>query len=172
MWPLVVFVIGIFLCINVGVKKRAIGQYIHKGRRLETASMLDIDLDDVYDSIQVAMQKFEDQGIRENDLIKIKAIQETSFYNGISSVLGKSFQLAQYNVFAGDPAFIEKDIENIKKVTKEDVLRVYNKYIKDKPYIMTSFVPKGQLNLITENSVKAEIVEEQIKEKVKSKTIL
>ena len=46
-YPLIAFAIGIFLCINIGVKNRAISQYIHKGRRLETADMLDIDLDDV-----------------------------------------------------------------------------------------------------------------------------
>src|SRR5690606_28183772 len=80
-----------------------------------------------------------------------------------------SFQLARYNVFAGDPGFITQDIENIKKVTKEDVMRVYNKYIKDKPYVMTSFVPKGQLNLIAENSEKAKVVEEEIKENVTKK---
>ena len=124
------------------------------------------DLKDVEAGIFGAFKMFEKDGVTDKDVERIKAGLETGFYNGISSVLGKSFQLAQYNVFAGDPAFIEKDIENIKKVTKEDVLRVYNKYIKDKPYIMTSFVPKGQLNLITENSVKAEIVEEQIKENV------
>ena len=121
------------------------------------------DLKDVEAGIFGAFKMFEKDGVTDKDVERIKAGLETGFYNGISSVLGKSFQLAQYNVFAGDPAFIEKDIENIKKVTKEDVLRVYNKYIKDKPYIMTSFVPKGQLNLITENSVKAEIVEEKIK---------
>jgi zinc protease len=47
---------------------------------------------------------------------------------------------------------------------------VYNTYIKDKPYVMTSFVPKGQLNLITENSEKAQVVEEEIKENV-TKTV-
>ena len=46
-YPLVVFAVLIFLCINIGVKRRAYGQFIHKGRRLETADMLDIDLDDV-----------------------------------------------------------------------------------------------------------------------------
>src|SRR5690606_18888707 len=49
------------------------------------------------------------------------------------------------------------------------VTRVYNKYIKDKPYVMTSFVPKGQLNLIAENSEKAKIVEEEIKENIAKK---
>src|SRR5690606_13866485 len=77
-----------------------------------------------------------------------------------------SFQLAQYDVFAGDPGYITEDIDNIKKVTKEDVMRVYNQYIKGKPFVLTSFVPKGQLELIAENSVKAEVVEEEITENV------
>ena len=128
-------------------------------------------LKDVEAGIFEAFDLFEKEGIIDKDVERIKAGLETSFYNGISSVLGKSFQLAQYNVFAGTPEFIEQDIENIKKVTKEDVLRVYNKYIKDKPFVMTSFVPKGQLDLIAENSVKAEVVEEEIKENVE-KTVV
>lgn len=123
-------------------------------------------LNDVEAGIFEAMKRFETNGIPEGDVDRIKASLETDFYNGISSVLGKSFQLAQYNVFAGEPSFIEQDIENIKKVTEEDIMRVYNKYIKDKPYIVTSFVPKGQLDLIVENSEKAPIVEEAITENI------
>ena len=125
-----------------------------------------VDLDDVEAGIEEAFTLFETEGVTERDIERIKAGLETQFYNGISSVLGKSFQLAQYNVFAGDPGFIEKDIENIKEVTKEDVMRVYEQYIKDKPYVMTSFVPKGQMELIADNSVKAPVVEEEIKENV------
>ncbi|WP_115880481.1 M16 family metallopeptidase [Lutibacter oceani] len=128
-------------------------------------------LKDVEAGIFEAFDLFEKEGITDKDIERIKAGLETSFYNGISSVLGKSFQLAQYNVFAGTPEFIEQDIENIKKVTKEDVVRVYDKYIKGKPFVMTSFVPKGQLDLITDNSVKAEVVEEEIKENVE-KTVV
>lgn len=130
-----------------------------------------IDLDDVEKGIEEAFALFEKEGVTDRDIERIKAGLETSFYNGISSVLGKSFQLAQYNVFAGDPGFIEEDIENIKKVTKEDVVRVYEKYIKDKPFVMTSFVPKGQMELIAENSTKAPVVEEEIKENVE-KTVV
>lgn len=125
-----------------------------------------VDLDDVEAGIYEAFQLFEETGVTDRDVERIKAGLETQFYNGISSVLGKSFQLAQYNVFAGDPGFIEQDIENIKKVTKEDVMRVYEKYIKDKPFVLTSFVPKGELELIAENSVVAPVVEEEIKENV------
>ncbi len=128
-------------------------------------------LNDIEKGIFEAFDLFEEEGITDRDIERIKAGLETGFYNGISSVLGKSFQLAQYNVFAGDPGFIETDIENIKKVTKEDVLRVYNKYIKDKPYVITSFVPKGQTNLMADNSIKAPVVEEEIKENVEKKII-
>jgi zinc protease len=67
-----------------------------------------------------------------------------------------------YNEYAGSPGFIEQDIANIKAVTISDILRVYDKYIKEKPYLATSFVPKGQVELIAENSVDAGIVEENI----------
>src|SRR5690606_15007321 len=129
-----------------------------------------VDLDDVENGIFEAFALFEKDGITDGDIERIKAGLETQFYNGISSVLGKSFQLARYNVFTDDPGFITQDIENIKKVTKEDVMRVYNKYIKNKPYVMTSFVPKGQLELIAENSEKANVVEEETKENV-TKTV-
>jgi zinc protease len=128
-----------------------------------------VDLDAVEQGINEAFTMFETEGVTDRDIERIKAGLETQFYNGISSVLNKSFQLASYNVFAGDPGFIETDIENIKKVTKEDVTRVYNKYIKGKPFIMTSFVPKGQIELIAENSTKANVVEEEIKENVAKK---
>ena len=128
-----------------------------------------VDLDKVETGINEAMALFEKEGVTDRDIERIKAGLETDFYNGISSVLGKSFQLARYNTFTGDPGFIEDDIENIKKVTKEDVMRVYNEYIKDKPFVLTSFVPKGQMELIAENSEKAPVVEEEIKENVEKK---
>lgn len=120
------------------------------------------DLDDILDGIVDAFEKFETDGIQDKDLVRIKARQETRFYSGITTVLSKAFQLAQYNIFAGDPGFIEKDIENIMNVTKEDVMRVYETHIKDKHYIATSFVPKGEVDLALDGSAKAEVVEEKI----------
>ncbi|MCP9201363.1 insulinase family protein [Gramella sp. GC03-9] len=142
-------------------------QIAGKFRILVTANS-GVDLDSVEAGIQEAFQLFEKEGVTERDIERIKAGLETDFYNGISSVLGKSFQLAQYDVFAGDPGFISKDIENIKAVTKEDVMRVYNEYIKDKPFVLTSFVPKGEMDLIAENSEKAQVVEEEITENVET----
>ncbi len=121
-----------------------------------------VSLADVEDAVFEALQLFEEEGITENDLERIKAGLETQFYNSISSILGKGFQMARYNEYAGSPAFIEQDIANIQAVTMEDVMRVYETYIKSKPYVATSFVPKGSLDLMAENSVQANVKEESI----------
>lgn len=122
----------------------------------------DKDLDEVAKAINEAFAKFESEGISAQDLSRIKAGQETQFYNSLSNVLGKSAQLAQYNYLTGDPGFVEKDIKNILAVTPADVMRVYQKYIKGKNFVATSFVPKGKLALALEGSKKAEVVEEKI----------
>jgi zinc protease len=119
-------------------------------------------LDTVMAAINEAFAKFEADGVNEQDLARIKAGQETSFYNGLSSVLGKAFQLAQYNIFANNPGYINEDIQKVLAVSAEDVMRVYEKYIKGKPYVTTSFVPRGQTNLILSGANKADVVEEAI----------
>ena len=119
-------------------------------------------LDQVHSAIEETFQKFEEEGISEKDLKRIKAGQETSFYNSLSSVLGKGFQLAQYEIFANDPEMINKEIDYILAVTPQDVMRVYKKYIQNKPFVATSFVPKGQVELALEGSKPAEVEEEEI----------
>lgn len=122
------------------------------------------DLDEVAAGITEAFALFEKEGIAQKDLDRIKAGQERRFYNSLSSVLGKGATLAQYSIFAGDPGYVEKDIQHMLAVTPDDVMRVYKKYIKDKNYVATSFVPKGSLQLALEGSVKADVVEEKIVE--------
>jgi zinc protease len=87
---------------------------------------------------------------------------EKNFYQGLSGVMNKSIQIASYNTLLNDPGFFGKDIENIRAVTREDVMRVYETYIKGKPHIVTSFVPKGQPEMMAENSVRADVNEEDI----------
>tara|TARA_R110002073_G_scaffold14998_1_gene60108 strand:+ start:28501 stop:31347 length:2847 start_codon:yes stop_codon:yes gene_type:complete len=121
-----------------------------------------VDLDSVQKSINEAFSLFEANGIDEKDLKRIKAGLETDFYNGLSSVLGKGFQLAQYNIYKKDPGFVNQDVKNILSVTTDDITRVYNSYIKNKNFVATSFVPKNQVELALTDSKKAEVVEEKI----------
>lgn len=119
-------------------------------------------LDSVMDAINEGYRQFELNGFSDSDLQRIKNMRETSFYNSISSLLGKSFQLVQSNVFGGDPGRMIDDVKKLNAVTKDDVMRVYEKYIKGKPFVSTSFVPKDQVNLALKGSVKADVVEESV----------
>ncbi|MCU0405932.1 MAG: insulinase family protein [Ignavibacteriaceae bacterium] len=124
----------------------------------------DKSLDEVEQAVMEAFKRFDNEGFTEKDLSRVKAKIETQFYNQISSVLGKSFQLASYNTFTGSPDFITTDLQNLLSVTKEDIMDAYDKYIKGKPYVATCFVPKGNVQLVAANSEKYPIVEEKLEE--------
>ncbi|MEO1407994.1 MAG: pitrilysin family protein, partial [Pseudomonadota bacterium] len=49
-------------------------------------------------------------------------------------------------------------------VTAADVMRVYETYIKDRPFVAASFVPKGNPELAVEGATKADVVEETLDE--------
>ncbi len=121
-------------------------------------------LKEIEEAVNEGFARFESDGITENDIERVKASSEKNFYEGISSVFDKSIQLAFYNTFLNDPGFIEKDIQNIKAVTLNDVKMAYDKYIKGKPHLVVSFVPKGEEDMVAENSVPADVKEENIKE--------
>ncbi len=120
------------------------------------------DLDDVRAAVDAGFQRFEEEGIPGAELQRVKAGTETGFYRGLASALGKAFQLADYAIFAGDPGYAGEDLTRILAVTAEDVMRVYATYIKDRPYVASSFVPRGQAELALEGSERAEVVIEPI----------
>jgi zinc protease len=121
-----------------------------------------VNLTDVEKALFEGFGKFEKDWFSEEDLTRIKAGYETQFYNDFSSDLSKAFNLAQYTVFTGDPQFYKKDFAGYQSVTMADVKSVFEKYIKGKKFIETSFVPKGETNLIVEGSEKDGIVEEDV----------
>jgi len=120
-------------------------------------------IDTLLPPLKKGFARFENNGISERDLNRIKAGVEVDFYQNIQSALGKAIQLSEYNTFTNNPGFFEEEINNILSVTEEDIMRVYNKYIKGKNAVYVSFVPKGQIKLALSGAVKAEIEEEEIK---------
>lgn len=134
--------------------------------RVSINANADVNLSEVERGIFDSFELFEKEGITENDLERIKAGLETQFYNSISSIMYKGFQMARYNEYAGSPSFLEQDIANIQAVTIEDIQRVYDTYIKGKPYLVTSFVPKGSPDLAANNSERADVKEESIAEAI------
>ncbi len=130
--------------------------------QLSIRAFNNLNLNTVKEGVFKAFEKFEKEGISKKDLNRIKASQETNFYRSLSSVLGKGTNLASYNTYTGNPGYVTQDIKNTLAVNSQDVMRVYNQYIKDKHYITTSFVPRGSSDLVISGSVLAEVVEEKI----------
>ena len=120
------------------------------------------DLDELMPAVETAFRRFEENGIAQADLDRIKAGYEVNFHNRLQSALGKAIELGQYNALSGDPDRINRNIQDLKAMTTTDVLRVYNAYLKDRPYIATSFVPEGEPGLTLTGSLRAEVVEESI----------
>ncbi len=119
-------------------------------------------LSEIEKAIFEGIAKFDKDGFSDEDLTRIKATSETRFYNSFESVQSKAFTLAEYNIFAGDPEFYKKDIASIQAVTVADVKAVFEKYIKGKNFVETSFVPKGETKLIVTGSVNAGVMEEDV----------
>lgn len=94
--------------------------------------------------IDEAIKVFETRGVTDEDIEKFKGGFESQYINRLQSVSGKVSQLAAYQTFTGNPNMIGKELARYTSVKKEDVLRVYNKYIKGKPAVILSIVVKGK----------------------------
>lgn len=121
-----------------------------------------VSLQDVHAAIQEGLQRFETTGFSDTELERIRAKIETNLYSQVESVLSKASQMGEDNEFIGDPGYITKAAKLTQTVTRADVMRVYKQYLKNKPYVMTSVVPKGQLALTVKGAEPATVFQEQI----------
>src|SRR5512133_3901404 len=135
------------------VMSRNFSQELAGNFTVSVAANPGVNLTDVEKAVFEGFERFEKEGFSEEDLTRIKAGYETRFYNSFTSVQSKAFQLAEYTMNTGDPEYYKKDLAAIQAVTMVDVKAAYEKYIKGKNFIETSFVPKGQANLIAEGAV-------------------
>jgi zinc protease len=90
---------------------------------------------------------FEKKGITEEQLKRFKTTSRSQFISSLTTVRGKGGMLAQYQTIVGDPNFIKKELEQIEKLTGQDVMNAYNKYVKGKAHVILSVVPKGKPEL-------------------------
>ncbi len=90
-----------------------------------------------------ALMVFEKRGVTDEDIEKFKGGIESQYINGLQSVSGKVSQLAAFQTFTHNPNMIGKMLNSYRAVTKEDVMNVYNTYIKDKNCVTVSVLTKG-----------------------------
>jgi zinc protease len=121
-----------------------------------------VKLSDVEDAIKEGFARFEKEGFTDKDVERQKAGLEYRFYTTIGSIFGKAARLGDYNMMNGSPDFMATDLQNTMSVTKDDVWRVYNKYIKGQNYVLLSMVPKGKADLAAANSTPFTVPEESV----------
>jgi zinc protease len=97
---------------------------------------------------RASLDSFEKRGVTDEDVAKFKGQIESSIINGLQSVQGKVSQLAQFQTFTGNPNKIADILKLYSSVTKEDVMRVYDTYIKGKHAVILSVALKGQEAMI------------------------
>lgn len=121
-----------------------------------------IDLDQVKAAFEKGLARFEEEGMSEDELQRLKTELELGVYSGFTSVLDKAFQLASFNEYAGDPGYLSEEVRRVQALTRDDIMSAFQRYMKGRPFIMTSVVPKGSGELMVEGTRLAEVVEEKI----------
>lgn len=100
-------------------------------------------LKDLEQQIRASIKSIEENGISEEEVAKFRAKQEASMIRQLETVSGKVSHLAAYYTFTGNAGYLTSDMKRYASVTKEEVLRVYRKYLKDKPAVILSVTTKN-----------------------------
>lgn len=101
-------------------------------------------LTDIEKELKTVLADWEKKGVTDDDILKFKAQFQSNLYNQLSTVQGKGASLASYYTLTGNANHLKEEIALYMSVTKADVMRVYTTYIKDKPAVILSCLPKGK----------------------------
>ncbi|MDN5288123.1 MAG: insulinase family protein [Mucilaginibacter sp.] len=100
-------------------------------------------LEDMKKLVDESFSEFGQKGVTDDDLARFKGSAEADYINSLSSISGKVSELASAQTFTGNPNQIGRELEDIRKVTKADIMRVYYQYVKGKAAVILSVLPKG-----------------------------
>ncbi|WP_207491680.1 M16 family metallopeptidase [Aridibaculum aurantiacum] len=98
--------------------------------------------------VNEALADFEKRGVTDDDIEKFKSSNEASTITRLESVSNKVSRLAAYETFTGNPNKIKDELQSIRSLTKADVMRVYNQYIKGKNRLVVSVLTQGTEELV------------------------
>lgn len=104
-------------------------------------------LAEMEEMIRATLVEFEERGVNQDDLDRFKSSFESQMISGLETVSGKASNLARYQYVHNNPNYVAEDLQRYLDVTIEDIMRVYNTYVKDQKAVILSVVPKGQTQL-------------------------
>lgn len=101
-------------------------------------------LSDLEQMVRAAFTEFEQRGATDDEIAKFKNQAESQTIYSLESVSQKVSQLAAFQTYTGNANYIGQELKRYSSVTKADVMRVYNQYIKGKHSVIVSVLTKGQ----------------------------
>lgn len=103
-----------------------------------------VKMEDVEAAIYEEIERLKKEPIAEWELQKAKNTTRRNFINGLQSSLNRAVTIGQYAVYYNDPNLINKRLDKVAAVTKEDVQRVANKYLLDTNRTVVITMPKAK----------------------------
>src|SRR5690606_36217457 len=86
--------------------------------------------------------------ITDEDLETFKGETEAALINGLQSVQGKASRIALYDYLLDNPNYLPQELEAVRNLSREDVLRVFDEYVAGNASVILSVVatsdPDGQ----------------------------
>jgi len=101
-----------------------------------------VELAKVKRQVDSLLNAFEKRGVTDEDIARYKGPAEAGIINSLASVQGKVNMLAEGQLFNGTPNQAGAELAAVRKVTKEDVMRVFRQYIKGHAAVCLSVLPK------------------------------
>jgi zinc protease len=93
------------------------------------------------------LEDFAKNGIDADTLQRVQTEYEAQTLRRFETVSQRTSSLGHMNCFTGDPSLASRDIQRFLSVTPEDIKRVANEYLINKPAVVVSCVPMGEQSL-------------------------
>jgi zinc protease len=100
--------------------------------------------EDVEKVIYEEIERLKKEPIADWELQKAKNNTRRGIINGLQSSLSRAITLSQYAIYYNDPGLLNTRLDKVSAVTKEDVQRVANKYLRDTNRTVVITIPKAK----------------------------
>lgn len=101
-----------------------------------------VKMEEVEAAFYAEIERVKKEPIADWELQKAKNTTRRNFINGLQNSLSRAITLGQYTTYYGDPNLINTRLDKVAAVTKEDVQRVANKYLRDTNRTVVITIPK------------------------------
>ncbi|CCH03142.1 putative zinc protease y4wA [Fibrella aestuarina BUZ 2] len=99
--------------------------------------------DELEASVNTEVERVKKDLVTDAELTKVKNQIETNFVNQNARIFGVAENLANYKMYYGDANLINTEIDRYNKVTKEDLRRVANQYLRPENRVVLYYLPKA-----------------------------